>query len=488
MAFNKAKKVEIKEDEVLVTRTYCYAIFSSSSQNFLSQRARNVNYVWNFLNKSAFEILDEKKYWLDKVDLQEMTAGTSKLTKDDFGFDFSLCSKTVQAIAHKYHDSRRANDVRGPKPILNFRNLNTHKGWIPFRPRAEDTKMPSKKNGFGFVRYNGKWIKFKAHRLFPENASFSNAEFTMDTKGRWEVHFTVKFPLKVKPKLGKSCGIDLNLSENKQVVLSDGTVFGRESLTKQKEKETNKVHLKIYKLKYTEAERELLAEKKRLTELCYADSSTASAEEKKEYKKKIREIRDVLKIAWKENKKLLSPKKLSMVQKELNGYYKRLRKIEYKFERKRHDFQHKASRIIADSYDEIYIGAALDNKFSQTKMAKSFKDLAPSEFRFNTKYKVLGNGFFIDDEVNEAGSTFSCSECLETEGPRGLEGLKIREWICPKCGKKHDRDVNSASCIEKIGKGEIVYIYELKRFTKTGVGSDSLEKAARPKAPRCPVF
>lgn len=40
---------------------------------------------------------------------------------------------------------------------------------------------------------------------------------------------------------------------------------------------------------------------------------------------------------------------------------------------------------------------------------------------------------------------------LQNESIKGLRGLKFREWICPKCGEVHDRDLNAAMNILKEG-------------------------------------
>jgi transposase len=35
--------------------------------------------------------------------------------------------------------------------------------------------------------------------------------------------------------------------------------------------------------------------------------------------------------------------------------------------------------------------------------------------------------------------------------PRGIAGLGIRSWVCSDCGASHDRDVNAAKNILRIG-------------------------------------
>jgi transposase len=46
--------------------------------------------------------------------------------------------------------------------------------------------------------------------------------------------------------------------------------------------------------------------------------------------------------------------------------------------------------------------------------------------------------------VNERHTSITCSTCGAFSGPRGVNGLTVRSWICRDCGESHDRDVNAA--------------------------------------------
>jgi transposase len=46
--------------------------------------------------------------------------------------------------------------------------------------------------------------------------------------------------------------------------------------------------------------------------------------------------------------------------------------------------------------------------------------------------------------VSERNTSVTCSACGALSGPRGVNGLIVRSWVCRDCGELHDRDVNAA--------------------------------------------
>ena len=56
-------------------------------------------------------------------------------------------------------------------------------------------------------------------------------------------------------------------------------------------------------------------------------------------------------------------------------------------------------------------------------------------------------------EVNETYTTQACSccGCISSSSPKGRRDLEIREWTCAECGTTHDRDINAAKNILRLG-------------------------------------
>lgn len=139
---------------------------------------------------------------------------------------------------------------------------------------------------------------------------------------------------------------------------------------------------------------------------------------------------------------------LAIAQRANNGY--RVKSIHAKIANRRRDHLHKLSRTLVNSNAAIFVGNVNAFGLAKTTMAKSVMDAGWSTFRTMLLYKCADAGAWFE-EVNEAYSTVTCSACLSRSGPKGLEGLRIREWTCPECGTHHNRDVNAAKNILAAG-------------------------------------
>jgi IS605 OrfB family transposase len=123
--------------------------------------------------------------------------------------------------------------------------------------------------------------------------------------------------------------------------------------------------------------------------------------------------------------------------------------IHAKIANQRKDFLHKVSTQIVRDFDKIIVGDVNAEGLKQTTMAKSVSDAGWSMLRHQLRYKAIAHGAEYV-EVSEKFTTQTCSDCGSVSGPKGIAGLGIREWECP-CGSVHDRDVNSAKNILRLG-------------------------------------
>ena len=136
-----------------------------------------------------------------------------------------------------------------------------------------------------------------------------------------------------------------------------------------------------------------------------------------------------------------------------SGNKKRARAIHTKIDNVRKDFLHKASASLVAENRLIVVGNVSSSKLAKTKMAKSVLDAGWSMFRNQLRYKASRHGV-VYVEADERNTSQTCSSCgsLPPERPRGIAGLGIRRWECSDCRASHDRDVNAALNILRVGR------------------------------------
>lgn len=120
----------------------------------------------------------------------------------------------------------------------------------------------------------------------------------------------------------------------------------------------------------------------------------------------------------------------------------------------RKDWAHKTTTAIVNRAKMVVIGNVSSTKMIKTRMAKSTLDAGWSQLRTLLEYKANRLGVPYS-EVNESGSSVTCSACGARTGPRGLSGLGVREWCCSVCGVLHNRDLNAAHNILRRGRATL---------------------------------
>jgi transposase len=76
-------------------------------------------------------------------------------------------------------------------------------------------------------------------------------------------------------------------------------------------------------------------------------------------------------------------------------------------------------------------------------MAKSVLDAGWGMLKAQLLYKGQQAGRSVQ-VASESYSTRVCGNCGAITGPKGVEQLVVRHWMCSACGDTHDRDVNAA--------------------------------------------
>lgn len=143
-------------------------------------------------------------------------------------------------------------------------------------------------------------------------------------------------------------------------------------------------------------------------------------------------------------------RKLSKKQKGSNSRKKaklELARFHRRISNLRSDFHWKLANQIVSEYDTICL-ETLNTKGMQQMWGRKIGDLAFAEF-----VKILSvmctkhRRNLVKINQWEATSK-TCSHCGHKEKEMSLN---IRKWTCPECGASHDRDVNAAQNILRVG-------------------------------------
>ena len=155
-----------------------------------------------------------------------------------------------------------------------------------------------------------------------------------------------------------------------------------------------------------------------------------------------RHLKRQLRHLKRQQRRLSRMKKGSKRRRKQRG---RVAKIHAHIAAMRADFLHKTTTAIVRSADvikleDLNVAGMLKNHC----LAGAIADVGMGEFRRQIEYKAdwYGRQVVVVDRWEPTSKT--CSDCGSYQK---VMPLRVREWTCPDCGTRHDRDVNAAKNI-----------------------------------------
>lgn len=268
------------------------------------------------------------------------------------------------------------------KPYLKNRTnrKNRNLPWIPFK--AQDIKIIDK----GIFSFSGLKIKNWYSRDLPSNAKITNGSIVCDNLGHWFINITFKQSfseedlLNLTSKGQNKTGIDAGLNPFLTLCIE--------------EPNGNIIYKEINPEKHYRGLEEKLGKAQRARR------------------------------------------------------FKQAKVINNKIKNQRKDYLNKLSNDLIKDNTHVIMGIVELKRLIQGGLkghAKAWSDNGLGILRTMLKTKANKHNMVYEEiEEKKLKSTQTCSCCGKITGPKGLEGLGVSQWTCVACGKKHNRNENSA--------------------------------------------
>ena len=154
-----------------------------------------------------------------------------------------------------------------------------------------------------------------------------------------------------------------------------------------------------------------------------------------------------------ENRRSFAKCEAKLANFQRHGKKRQVQRLAARIKNIRKDFIHKKTLELVRKYQTIFVGD-VSGRFLQATNGKSSQDASTGMFRQILTYKAIRHQGVVVD-VSEYASTVTCSNCFKKSGPSGLSDLGVREWTCAACSTKHDRDINAATNILRVGRDSL---------------------------------
>ncbi|MCS4116199.1 putative transposase [Salinibacter ruber] len=148
--------------------------------------------------------------------------------------------------------------------------------------------------------------------------------------------------------------------------------------------------------------------------------------------------------------------KLSRKEKGSNNWErqrKRVAKVHQRIQDRRKDFIEKLTTRLVKNFDVIVVeDLSVKNMQQNGRLARHITQAGWSQIvrRLRDKCKWYGRTLVIADKWFP--SSQRCSECGHIDGKKPLGR---RSWTCSECGQHHDRDINAAKNLSRVGQTRI---------------------------------